>query len=399
VSHRVHKPGLILSLAMFFLLGFLSTGWAADLKVAAQKGDLEKVRQLLERGADVNQIFAGGQTALYYAARGGHVEVAGLLLSQGAKVNAGKPASPLHAAAENGQEKMVRLLLANGATVSRIDLRNGFTPLHSAVKGGHVGVVKILLANNAEVNAKDFAGNTPLNVAAATGHTDIALALMGNNADLSANKRGVDPVNTARLNNHHDLYGILLAYQKKTMSSSSQPLPSVPGREKSFLPQGPQGQKGKSDGEYVETYGGFKRKVDPQPRPGSSQSGVVVRGSVEKFIIFCAVLVLISVGPLWIAMKVMGVSATFWTVLLISFLSSVIGKLAGTLVSIIPGGTELAQMIALVVMINLWTDADIWPQSVVIAGIAVLVYTLVVWFLIGSLVAFSGGVSPVPLGS
>ena len=59
------------------------------LHFAAADGDLEKVRELVEEGFEVNAFDEGlSLTPLHYAVRGEHLEVAKYLLSVGADVNA-----------------------------------------------------------------------------------------------------------------------------------------------------------------------------------------------------------------------------------------------------------------------------------------------------------------------
>ena len=57
-----------------------------------QIGDEEKIRLLLEqeRETNVNQIAKDGSTALYAAARSGHLNVVKLLIEKGAKVDIAK---------------------------------------------------------------------------------------------------------------------------------------------------------------------------------------------------------------------------------------------------------------------------------------------------------------------
>ena len=52
---------------------------------ACEVGDLEKIKQLLENGADVNAKDKYGWTALRYASSWGHKEIVELLKSYGAK--------------------------------------------------------------------------------------------------------------------------------------------------------------------------------------------------------------------------------------------------------------------------------------------------------------------------
>ena len=84
------------------------------LMMAALKGDLDIVRQLIDRGADVNKP---GWTPLHYAATGGNVEVIRVLLDAHAYIDAESPngTTPLMMAARYGSEDGVKVLLEAGA--------------------------------------------------------------------------------------------------------------------------------------------------------------------------------------------------------------------------------------------------------------------------------------------
>ncbi len=103
------------------LLLLLLAGCATPLGDAVQRGDLQGMRQLLEKGADVNEKGACGwsidETPLMCAAYTDNLEVAKLLLERGADVNAKTPSkfTALDAAVTAGHVKMVQFLLENGA--------------------------------------------------------------------------------------------------------------------------------------------------------------------------------------------------------------------------------------------------------------------------------------------
>ncbi len=86
----------------------------SPLMMAALKGHLELVRQLIGRDADVNKP---GWTALHYAATNGHVAVVQLLLDHHAYIDAESPngTTPLMMAAQYGSPGAVKLLLEAGA--------------------------------------------------------------------------------------------------------------------------------------------------------------------------------------------------------------------------------------------------------------------------------------------
>eukprot|EP00960_Hanusia_phi_P078436 768816-Hanusia_phi.AAC.6 len=94
---------------------------AASLHAAASKGEVEMLRDILRHtGADAGERDRFGSTALHYAAGGGHVDAATLLLSKGAKINAQNEEgdSPLHLAAKGSSFDMLVELLEHGADLS-----------------------------------------------------------------------------------------------------------------------------------------------------------------------------------------------------------------------------------------------------------------------------------------
>ncbi len=133
---------------------------------AAQTGDLDKVREFIADGIDVNVKNSIGTTPLYLAVTGGHKEMVELLVVKGADVNARNNWgwTPLHSAAARGHRGIVELLLAGGANVNAKRVA-GWTPLHQAAAGGHVDVARLLIEHGADVNAAKRDGSTPLDLA------------------------------------------------------------------------------------------------------------------------------------------------------------------------------------------------------------------------------------------
>ncbi|KNC56002.1 MHC_I family protein [Thecamonas trahens ATCC 50062] len=84
---------------------------------AAEAGKVDQVRQLIDRGADINQPTKSGTTALHRAAAKGHIAVVELLLDRGAFMEAADRWGdrPLHKAAHNLHRDVIELLLTKGA--------------------------------------------------------------------------------------------------------------------------------------------------------------------------------------------------------------------------------------------------------------------------------------------
>ena len=146
----------------------------AGMLAEVRDNDVEGVCEYLRRGANVdarNGSPTQGQTALMAAAEEGLLELAELLLVNGADVNAkrrGVDGTPLHLAAYQGHLAVAELLLDHGAAVNEMNGEGG-TPLHeAALFGAHRegGIMKLLLDRGAAVDARNMAEETPLHLAA-----------------------------------------------------------------------------------------------------------------------------------------------------------------------------------------------------------------------------------------
>ena len=136
-------------LLLSIIAALVFAGCTPDLHQAAREGDADRVRKLLDAGADVNgrnsskavKLLSGGTplqwTSLHYAAYYGHLEIAEILISRGADLDADDPyySTPLYLAAEEGHPEVVEFLISKGAKVNVKSSSSGYTPLHRAAWG------------------------------------------------------------------------------------------------------------------------------------------------------------------------------------------------------------------------------------------------------------------------
>jgi ankyrin repeat protein len=170
------------------------------LMMAAKSGQCDIVKLLLDKKAQVDTRDPEiQQTALMFAARGGHTQAAQVLIAHGANVNAQTRAGKVPAfrtpasntgsrgvgiirggwpergardpvpgaktgllyAVREGHLDTVRVLLDAGANIEQADA-NGVTPLIMAILNNRIEVAQLLVHRGANANASDWYGETAL---------------------------------------------------------------------------------------------------------------------------------------------------------------------------------------------------------------------------------------------
>lgn len=138
------------------------------LQQAAFAGNVSAVHSLVARGADVNERDVLGNTALAWAARGGH------------------PVGPHRCLGESADRAdTINALLALGADPNLPDTRprgfwraSGWTPLFVALHHEQFALARVLLEHGADPNIRSDQGVSVMEMAAGEGAPRELLALM-----------------------------------------------------------------------------------------------------------------------------------------------------------------------------------------------------------------------------
>ncbi len=165
-------------------------GDGTPLIAAAREGDSDVVKLLLDRGAKPNIGVSGDGNALLNAAREGHRDIVNLLLDRGADINAGVEGdgNALIMAAGSGHGEVVKLLLDRGADIHKV-VAGDENPIIKACEQGRLDMVKLLVSRGADVNSsvrvEEGRGGklqeeyrTPLSMARRGGHAAIVEYLL-----------------------------------------------------------------------------------------------------------------------------------------------------------------------------------------------------------------------------
>jgi len=204
LTSRVKKLSGVSLLGLSLLVLLAAKPADSPVADAAQQGDAQIVRALLQQGEDVNAAQSDGLTALHWAALNNDLELAKLLLYAGATV---KPTTrvgsytPLHLASRTGNTEVMKVMLDAGADPNKLT-STGVTAMHFAAQADAPDAIEVLVEYGGDLNMVDgFFQRTPLMFAAVKNASRAIGALVELGADLEATSRVKDYVEFAEETN------------------------------------------------------------------------------------------------------------------------------------------------------------------------------------------------------
>ncbi|XP_065334532.1 uncharacterized protein LOC135935876 [Cloeon dipterum] len=160
------------------------------LQLAAESGNVDLVKLLLENNADLTHADKVGRTPLHLAAESGNVDLVEWLLKNNADLTQMdmKGKNAIHYAIEN--ERMLRFLNEKNGDLVKQRTKYGDTTLHLALKrnGGVTEEIALWIIGQVDddvLNAKNDSGETPLLLACRNGWCRAAELLLSRNVEVN----------------------------------------------------------------------------------------------------------------------------------------------------------------------------------------------------------------------
>ena len=213
----------------------------SPLIYASKFGNLERVKQYISEGIDVNVRDSDNKTSLMHALdkiseNNNYNFIVNLLIDKGADINLKYEGNTsLHMAIKGKSDiKFIEKLISAGFDVNSINIpffyslfslltnsilfislfshrkHSNFifmnfnqTPLHIACENGNKEIVEFLISKGADVNAVDYILNTPLHIACSHNYFEIIELLISNGAEIMCyNENNAIPLHKACENNN-----------------------------------------------------------------------------------------------------------------------------------------------------------------------------------------------------
>uniref|UniRef100_A0A3B1K3L3 non-specific serine/threonine protein kinase n=1 Tax=Astyanax mexicanus TaxID=7994 RepID=A0A3B1K3L3_ASTMX len=201
---------------------------STPLHLAVEKR-LKSVAEILlgRKSTNVNAKDEDQYTPLHFAAQNGDEALTRLLLDRAATMNEAdaQGRTPIHVACHHGRENVVRVLLSRGADAHARG-KDEWTALHLAAWQGHLGIVKLLVKQaGVNVDGQTVDGRAPLHLASQRGQYRVARVLVDLGADVSITSACLStPLHVAAETGHTSTSRLLLKHGADIQSRTAQGL-------------------------------------------------------------------------------------------------------------------------------------------------------------------------------
>lgn len=196
-----------------------NTNLIANYLLAAQQGELAKLKSCLRQGVDINAVNRQGQTAITLASLNKKYDCVATLIDAGADINKQDHTclNPFLICCLNNDLTLLRLILPARPDLNRLT-RFGGVGLTPACEKGHLDIVQELLHRTAiNLNHTNFVGWTPLleaivlNNGGETQQAIVALLLEHGASPHMTDKYGKTPLELAREKGFEEIAQLLIA--------------------------------------------------------------------------------------------------------------------------------------------------------------------------------------------
>lgn len=162
-----------------------------ELAEASEDGNVDKIKNLVEGGADVNARGARGINPLFFALREQEYEAFVALLQLGADPNQHWESGTtiMHLAAKFGDHRYLSAAIEYGGDINVKNSIDSKTPLFDATTPQAKESVDFLLGVGADPNVQDGQGYTPLMQAAMYRQYDVVYKMLVRGADWTIRAR------------------------------------------------------------------------------------------------------------------------------------------------------------------------------------------------------------------
>jgi ankyrin repeat protein len=145
---------------------------------------VDVIRNLLD--PDNIDIKEEGQTPLLLSIEKGRLDIAKLLIENGANTNVVTEAqeSLLHIAVFKGYQEIVEFLINQNENLINLKMAGGFTPLHLAVLQNQSNIARILLQHGGDLYAFENNGFNPFHLAIIYRNIEIATLFISSHPDI-----------------------------------------------------------------------------------------------------------------------------------------------------------------------------------------------------------------------